>query len=476
MTWPNFQFQQADLESRCAIPPDDPREYCEVNLLYGAARLIREYAGLPLHEPLPWAVQHLINFKEDRIPPSVLRSNLPHLLTITADEHAGQQAKNLNVSRVPARAKTGDKEAESLADLGFTHHAPIGTPFLYAREVYRMRNLEDDSMERRGTIVFPDKSDYGKEVDYDRDGWVKFLVDLPEEYQPVYVGIFWRDYLRGVHEPFARAGLPLVTAGHSNDPDFYLRLYDICRRFKYACSNEISTSFCLSVISGCKFFFKSTGAQTVARGGVVETFAEEPSLDRPGKARCLEVSPFPPVEDDGGKQRELAELYSGVKFLRPPEFFRELWEPGREALSRGMTTAALDFTAEPRPPRPDFARWLPHGFDPDGVGDDRCGLEFGSLAGQAGVEMLIRVSKTPENPKQTLTVILGGDTSQVHEYKAVEGLITIRIRQRRDAQRRTASFLAGAPKAARDKPKRKAIRLLKISWCESFADSDMVLG
>jgi hypothetical protein len=71
------------------------------------------------------------------------------------------------------------------------------------------------------------------------------------------------------------------------DPDFLLRLYDICRRFRYAASNEFGTHVLLSVASGCCFSYISSGEITRS---VPDNLKKNYVRDMPGFNRVREAS------------------------------------------------------------------------------------------------------------------------------------------------------------------------------------------
>ncbi len=341
----DLSFGQDGLAALCRPRPVFPVEYHIQNELYGQHLLVKEYAGLPPDRPLPWAMEHAITF------------GCPEPYAPDAE------------SPLPLRLAVTEQQADALRRGGAEAHA-IGSAFFLMRALYGRHHGPPYSGPRRGTIVFPDKSTTHQETDYARAAFAERLAALPDEYQPVTASIFWRDWELGAHEPFARAGLRLVTSGHPYDPLFLFRQYDLCLRHRYACANDLSTSFCLSVLSGCRFFHLPTGPLRVTRGGVTREFAEEPTLHLPGKRACVAASPFPPPAE-GGEQRRLAGLYAGEACVRPPDFFRELARRGRASLT-SLPAPSADFA---RPCGPGvLAGWRAWGIDADGWARRRCGL------------------------------------------------------------------------------------------------------
>ena len=273
MTWPHLIYNQTDLRRLCTDWDVQPLEYHVHNQMYGFDQLVREYAGLP-NEPLPWTMEHFISFGDPQPYSHDVQSRLPFRLAVT-EEQAAVLRRHV---AVPVHA--------------------IGSAFFYMRELYQRRNPDEPAdTERRGTLVFPDKSTMNKDTDFDRDRFARELAALPDEFQPVAVSIFWKDFRRGTHRPFEDAGLTMVTSGHPHDSQFFFRQYNLCRQFKYACANDLSTSFCLAVLAGCRFFHWPSGPLCITVNGVTQVYEQEPTMWLPGKQACLAASRFPPSSD-----------------------------------------------------------------------------------------------------------------------------------------------------------------------------------
>jgi len=382
LPWPCFQYGQEDLEARSREPVIYEREYFHFNHLYSGAETLRQYAGLPEGRPVPWAMQTVIRYVDPPTGHSALSGEMPDGVRKIRDSH------------MPLVFPIDEVRAAELRRVGVEGVSEIGATFHYARKLYRRKGMESAPIKRRGTIALPDKSDLGKLVDFDREAYAKKLAALPEEFHPVYVSMHWRDYERGCHEPYLKAGLTMVCAGHPHDPLFYERLYDTFRHFTYSCSNEISSSFGLSVLSGCRFFFLDGGNVTIQRANGVFYEGAEPTLDLPEKKVCVEASPYPPNDDGGSLQRELAARYSGEHLVKSPEFFRDRWKEGLDALSSRVNESDLILDCEER--YREFMNWLPYGFDRDGWAEMDCGLELPARSVQDRIEITLTGAKTYE--------------------------------------------------------------------------------
>jgi hypothetical protein len=441
MRWPDLRYDQTDLPRLCRARDFYATEYHPQNHLYGLDRLLREYAGLPPGEPLPWAMEHAISFDAPQPQPADAASALPILLAVT------------------------EAQAEILRRHVAGRVLAIGSAFFYARHLYHLRHPQEaaevPAAERRGTLVLPDKLNVRKDLDFDRERFADELAALPAEFQPVAVSIFWKDFERGTHLPFERAGLRLVTSGHFYDPLFHLRQYDLCRQFKYACANNLSASFCVSVLAGCRFFYLPTGPLSVTSDGVRRQFDREPTLTLPGKQECINASPSPPA-GDGARQRELAARYAGRAFVRPPEFFRELFDEGRRLLQ-----------AEPPPPaefRPGGrldrqTGWLPRGIEHDGWARAECGLVIPPRPGFEGVQLNLHVPRDAAPDGQTVwTVTFDGGEPQPLPVRP--GFWRLELPAGRDGRPRRVAINCGGPPQPDGEPRRRAFRLFQITWRE----------
>lgn len=460
---PIFRFDQEDLRARSVEPVLYEREYYPLNHLYGGAEILRQYADLPPGRPAPWAMQTVMTFfskaEWDRLDGGSMKGMM----------------RQIRETTLPCRFTVNEAYAEKLRELGVSGVSEVGSIFLYACELYRRNGFEDAAVQRRGTIALPDKSDLGKVLDFDREAYAAKLAALPEEYQPVYVSMHWRDYERCCHEPYLRAGLKMVCSGHPNDPLFHQRLYDVCRQFKYSCSNEISTSFVTSILSGCHFFYLDGGEVTIQRTVKGLYVGQEPTLKRPGRKACVDASPFPPNEETRGLQQELAAQFAGVSFFKPPSFFREQWDQARDQLSALLNTEDLSMDNAPAPEV--FARWLPFGFDADGRSDHHCGLEVPAREGWAGVEIGLKFPP-PAMPDEvrSLMIILDGEETQTYAIQPDQKLIKISIPLRKDGGRRKID-ITGPPPRTISVDRSRSLQLMGVKWLRTLqADNQEALG
>lgn len=227
----NFLLNQEDLETLCKDRELKTNELHTPNDYYGQATILKNYVGLPDYYPLKVILQHGLTFSD-------------FLWDVDCS------------ARLPVFFSPSAYRAELYRKQTAKPSIPIGFGFLYAIENF-LAQYESHlkNFHRQGTIVFPSHSTHHITTKFNFSDYSQKLENIPDKLKPVVVCIYWKDYLLGHHLEYINRGFKVVTAGHIYDPLFLLRLYDICRNFKYSTSNDIGTHLCASVYSGCNFFY-----------------------------------------------------------------------------------------------------------------------------------------------------------------------------------------------------------------------------
>jgi hypothetical protein len=224
----DFSYDQQNLATLCADRPLRTAEIHVSNDFYGQASVLKRYARLPQFYSLKGVLEHGIHLG-DQLQKHDRDARLPMVFCASTSRAA------LHRQGTPKRA------------------VPIGFGFLYAKQLVEQTYSLD--REPHGTLAFPCHSTHTIRVDFDHPGFARRLATLPPAMQPVTVCLYWKNYLAGEHHVYHRLGLDVVTAGHMFDRDFLLRLYDLCRRFRYATSNAAGSHLFMAVVSGCRFFY-----------------------------------------------------------------------------------------------------------------------------------------------------------------------------------------------------------------------------
>jgi hypothetical protein len=229
----SFQYQQDNLEEICRDRPLVTPEKHKANDFYGQASILKRYCGIKESKSLKLVYEHSLKL-HSVIWEHDLKTRFSTAFTSSFDRYIC--FKNSNKFKLVI---------------------PIGPPILYAKDIVEQELKKKDTLgtgKREGTIVFPSHSTHHISAEFDRTAFVKQLVCLGDEFKPIVICIYWKDYLDGKHEIYEDHGFKVVSAGHIYDKNFLLRFYDICRQFKYSYANNLGSDLFYSTLSGCQHF------------------------------------------------------------------------------------------------------------------------------------------------------------------------------------------------------------------------------
>ncbi|WP_038161520.1 hypothetical protein [Verrucomicrobium sp. BvORR106] len=392
-----FLYQQDQPELICKLPEATPWEYNIGNAFYGIGDIIREYAGLPKEVPLPFALEHFVPYAVDQIHQRDITDGLPVFLSTTSERARAYEAAGMPTAH------------------------PIGFTLLYAIRLYHRKHGRS-SRPRRGTIVFPHKSTKTIRRDFDHDTFADWLMALPQEYHPVVVNLYWADYQQGKHAVYESRGLQVVSCGHLYDNQFLLRFYDLCRQFRYACSNAFASSFPLSVLCGCQYFYKETIGHRQEFQGKHREFDADPTAQSPRAQEALALSVFPPQPGGLIRQVKLARQLAGSRYLRFGWTLRRYYRTAYRMLlsQRGP---GLEFSQPV--PRKSLHPWLPEGLSDDGWLQNPCSLFIPSTLKQSSLHLTLEFPAW-SNVRQQIIEVFAGDTS-LGEVKLHPGTYTLSV-------------------------------------------------
>lgn len=156
------------------------------------------------------------------------------------------------------------------------------SPFVF----YRRKNRIERSPDARGTIAFPAHTTEAIDDVSNIEIYIKQLLELPEEFQPVSVCLHMHDINKGQHKVFLKHKIPVYTAGNSNDDRFCERFYDILRNHSYATSNMVGSCLYYSVEMGIPFSIYGNKQKFINRGdpnvtmGEYDPYEKSPSVKR----------------------------------------------------------------------------------------------------------------------------------------------------------------------------------------------------
>ncbi len=301
---------QDDLESLCRDRPLVTPEIIGQNAIYGVDTVIKSYAGIPAND--------------------ALRIALPHSLELT--RHRRDTPYYRILARLPVIAYYAVDGVAHYRELGIRNLLwPMAAPFVYAS-----RMVDGDRPdERRGTIFFPTHSTPTHRPEQDLTELGDRLLALPDRFHPVTVCMYYVDYWRGAHRPFAERGFRIVSAGHGLDPQFLFRLRHLLVAHEYAASNELSSSCYFAIHAGCRYLHVAD-AFSAARAG-----KHDDARAAAVRATLARISDGDPAE----QRREAGHFLGADNLLEPGELRMLL----RRAKQLDLWGACFDRGARPLP-------------------------------------------------------------------------------------------------------------------------------
>lgn len=284
---------QDNLASLCADRPLVTPELFRLNGYYGMDRILKRYAGLPDDYHLKVALPHGPGFARTKVWRGLAHAPLPALWCYP-------------------------RYLRLLYERASNKKVIVGaSPFLY---LLRMLDRVNQG-ERKGTIFFPAHSTRFLTVNDNPELMVARLQELPVEYHPVTVCMYWQDFLQGRHVPFESAGFRIVSAGHMFDPEFLVRFYYLCALHRYAASNTVASPTFYSIKAGCSFFLLDCGP--VARLGPARYEAESYgfSIGSNDRMRRLFTPRHPQATP---RQLKVSDYFLGSNYVLSPIELREM--------------------------------------------------------------------------------------------------------------------------------------------------------
>jgi len=288
LTLEDTLVSQKDLRRLCLDRPLVTKEVFDGNAFYGNDLILKRYARLPPAYRLKAVIPHGMTFDDDFLWLAEARSPLPAVLCwMPHREQVYASRANKTVFRSAA-------------------------PFLYVVQMLK----DHPRPQRRGTIYFASHSTHHIVALTDFASIADELTHLGEEYQPVTVCMYWRDFNLGHHMPFQERGLPIVSAGHIYDPAFLFRFYHLCSMHWYAASHNLGSHLFYAVKGGCSFFdLGSTSNSTLPDEVAIKVGMAHNDTAMEPVLRAMFSQPRPTMT---GEQMELVDHYLGAEFLRSP--------------------------------------------------------------------------------------------------------------------------------------------------------------
>jgi hypothetical protein len=374
-----LQFRQNNLNDICQKPVPALRELTWINHQYGIGTLFRDYAGLPRDEPLTFSIDHGVPLE-------------PRLAGDFDFVHG-----------LPVFMNAYPERARYFMERGTPRAIPAALAIYYAKALLERKGWKPPK-ERKGTLAFPHKSAARTDRSFDFHAYGQWLVDLPEEFQPAVVCIYWKDYFKDRHLPYLELGLPVVSCGHFYDTEFLFRFVDLCSRFRFSCSNSMASSYPLSVACGCHFFHKDVGAIQESDLNIGEYQVSNPGEQLHYGAELKNFAVFPPRPEMLAEQRRLAKFVTGADYQLTPEEVRREQKWGQDwLLERQGRTATFGEKME----LSEFNTWLPGNIHPDGWAAGHSHLTVRAQSKPSILRAVVKLSRKICAGEQTLSIRVG---------------------------------------------------------------------
>ncbi|AFY35674.1 glycosyltransferase [Calothrix sp. PCC 7507] len=283
---------QKDLALLCADRPLQTNEVFFGNSFYGMDLIIKKYVNFPQKYPLKVLLVHGPDLSNNHLWQAEIESPLLNIYCYPS------YREDVYINAV--------KNCEPKKSI-----IPAASPFLYATEILK----REPKPNRSGTIFFPSHSTGYVTVQMDFEALAEELIHLDDEYQPVTVCLYWKDFNLGRHIPFQKRGIQIVSAGHVFDPNFLFRFYHLCSMYRYASGNELGTHIFYSIKSGCSYFHLNSieSTYTAQSEALLKHDIAHTPPDRELALKSLFAVPQPQTTP---AQMAIVDYYLGAKNLK----------------------------------------------------------------------------------------------------------------------------------------------------------------
>jgi len=182
--------------------------------LYGLSSMVREYTSYPNSLPLPFFIQHFLSFYENLIFYNEVDNDFDYIATYSKRSYKLYQEASLKKPYI----------------------IPF-PPLLYIK--YHKIKKKDNA---KGLIAFPLKNSPGCSVKFDLNTYCQELLKLDSQFFPITICLGFCDYNQKNIEICENFGFEVVTAGSSDNVDFYKIFFDILTSFEYATTASLSST------------------------------------------------------------------------------------------------------------------------------------------------------------------------------------------------------------------------------------------
>lgn len=195
---------------------------------YGMDSIFKQYTSLPSYLPI-----HYTTFLE-------------HGITIMPD-YINDKIKNSKNELVFVNTSHRKKYLKPISNKSVEVLGPLAIHYRRMKGVKRNENP-------LGTLVYPSHSTHYVDSVFNWEYYADLLLKLPDEYQPITICLYWKDFVLGREKIFLNRGFEVTTNGHIYDSKHIENTYENLRGFKYVTGNSITSAFFYAMEMGIKAF------------------------------------------------------------------------------------------------------------------------------------------------------------------------------------------------------------------------------
>lgn len=266
---------------------------------YGFNIIIKKYAEFPLLLPLPCHMSHGWTALSDPLK-SDLKTKKPLMMVINKRRETAWRKK----SKIPV--------------------VIMGSPFIHYKNAHKIVQRPNAS----GTIVFPSHSTPYIKSQFSRKEYCKVLKNLPSEFHPITVCLFWLDYIEPEANIYRKMGFKVVTAGPklAESLSFVKNFYSLLSKHKYATSNEVGSYTFYAVDMGIPFFLSGSAPTLINEKGRDINVAKKYKIEDYfwGK-KTSKLFSTGPTKKISPTQRKFVEKEMGMKDCLSPQKMKAIF-------------------------------------------------------------------------------------------------------------------------------------------------------
>ncbi len=195
---------------------------------YGIDNIFKQYTGLPNYLPVHYTIflEHGISIMPDYINDKI--KNSKNEIVFVNTSHRKKFLQDIS-----------NKKVEILG--------PLAVHYRRMNGLKRNENVE-------GTLVFPSHSTHYVNSVFNWEIYADLLLKLPDEFKPIKICLYWKDFILGREKLFLDRGFEITTNGHIYDANHLQNTYENIKGFKYVTGNSITSAFFYAMELGIPAF------------------------------------------------------------------------------------------------------------------------------------------------------------------------------------------------------------------------------